>query len=50
MYVQENLAEKLNVSRQTVYRWETGNALPDAFNLKQISAHVDFGLSEKISI
>lgn len=26
---QEQLAEKLNVSRRTVSRWETGNNLPD---------------------
>lgn len=26
---QEQLAEKLSVSRQTVSRWETGGALPD---------------------
>ena len=26
---QEDLAEKLNVSRQTVSKWETGEALPE---------------------
>ena len=26
---QEQLAEKLNVSRRTVSRWETGNNMPD---------------------
>ena len=26
---QENLAEKLNVSRQTVSKWETDEALPE---------------------
>ncbi len=39
-FSQEDLADKLGVSRQTVYKWETGNALPDALNLKQISALV----------
>lgn len=34
---QEDLAEKLNVSRQAVSRWENGTALPDAQNLLQIS-------------
>ena len=31
------LAERLGVSRQAVSRWESGTALPDAGNLRQIS-------------
>ena len=34
---QEELAEKLNVSRQAVSRWEMGSALPDASNILQLS-------------
>ena len=34
---QEELAEKLNVSRQAVSRWESGSAPPDAANLLQLS-------------
>lgn len=34
---QENLAEKLDVSRQAVSRWEVGSALPDASNIRQLS-------------
>lgn len=34
---QEDLAEKLNVSRQAISRWENGTALPDAQNILQIS-------------
>ena len=34
---QEELAEKLYVSRQAVSRWENGTALPDAQNILQIS-------------
>ena len=34
---QENLAERLNVSRQTVTKWESGQSLPDIENLKQIA-------------
>lgn len=34
---QEDLAEKLNVSRQAISRWESGNAMPDASNTLQIS-------------
>ena len=34
---QEDLAEKLNVSRQAVSRWEGGAASPDAANILQLS-------------
>jgi len=34
---QEALAEKLNVSRQAVSRWESGTASPDASNILQLS-------------
>ena len=34
---QEELAERLNVSRQTVSRWEMSTALPDATNIIQLS-------------
>lgn len=34
---QEQLAEKLNVSRQTISRWEVGSAQPDASNVLQLS-------------
>lgn len=35
---QEELAERLNVSWQSVSRWENGSALPDAANLSQLTA------------
>lgn len=31
---QEQLAEKVNVSRQTVAKWENGEALPDIYKYK----------------
>ncbi len=34
---QEDLAEMLNVSRQTVSRWENGTVVPDAHNILEIS-------------
>lgn len=34
---QEDLAEKLDVSRQAISRWEMGSAMPDANNILQIS-------------
>lgn len=34
---QEELAERLNVSRQSISRWEMGSAMPDATNLLLLS-------------
>ena len=34
---QEELADRLEVSRQAVSRWEMGSTLPDATNLLQLS-------------
>lgn len=34
---QEDLAEKLDISRQAISRWENGTALPDSNNLLQLS-------------
>lgn len=34
---QEGLAEKINVSRQAISRWESGTAQPDASNILQLS-------------
>lgn len=34
---QEQLAEKLSVSRQAVSRWEAGDSAPDMYNLQAIS-------------
>ena len=36
-FTQEELAEQLNVSRQAVTKWESGQSLPDIENLKQLS-------------
>ena len=38
---QEDLAEKLDVSRQAISRWENGTALPDAQNILRISKLFD---------
>ena len=34
---QEELAEKLNVSRQAITKWESGDGIPDIENLKELS-------------
>jgi len=38
-YSQEQLAELLNVSRQAISKWESGNGLPDIENIKA-TAHL----------
>ena len=38
---QEDFAEKLDVSRQAISRWENGTALPDAQNIMRISKLFD---------
>ena len=40
---QEQLAEKLSVSRQAVSRWEAGDSAPDMYNLQTICRY--FGIS-----
>lgn len=42
-YSQENVAEKLGVSRQTISKWETGETLPDIQQSKRLS--VLYGLT-----
>ena len=50
---QEDLAEKLYVSRQAISRWENGTALPDANNILQLSklfnVTTDYLLNEEYS-
>lgn len=48
---QEQLAEKLCVSRQAITKWETGRGLPDVDNLKAVSSllnvSIDYLLGEE---
>ena len=45
---QEGLADKLNVSRQAVSKWESGQAYPDTEKLIQISKIFNVSLDELI--
>lgn len=45
---QEALGDKLNVSRQAVYKWETDQSLPDSNNLIELSKIFEISLSELI--
>ncbi len=46
---QEQLAEKLSVSRQAVTKWETNAGIPDIENIKAISALFDISIDELLS-
>ena len=45
---QEELAEKLNVSRQAITKWESSDGTPDVENLKQISILFNTTIDELI--
>ena len=46
---QEQLAEKLGVSRQAVTKWETDAGIPDIENIRAISALFDISIDELVS-
>ena len=45
---QESLAERLNVSRSAIARWESGKGIPDIGNLIAISREFDLSLDQLI--
>ena len=45
---QEQLAERMNVTRQTVSSWETGRTEPDIDTLHRISVYLDVTVEELI--
>ena len=45
---QEQLAQKLNVTRQAVYKWESGKGYPDIQNLIILSELFDISIDELI--
>ena len=45
---QEQLAERLNVSRQAIAKWESGEGIPDIENLKQISIFFNITIDDLV--
>ena len=45
---QEELADKLNISRQAITKWETTNAIPDIDNLKELSILFNVSIDELV--
>lgn len=45
-YSQEELADKLNVARQTISKWESGTTTPDFDNLIKLSKIFDISIDE----
>ena len=43
---QEDLAEKINVSRQTISKWELGQTLPDIYNCQELCKIYNISLDE----
>ena len=46
---QQQLADKLYVSRQTVCRWETGSRCPDLLTVKKLALELGVSMDELIS-
>lgn len=45
---QEDLAEKCDISRQAVAKWESGESLPDIYKISQIAKLFEVSLEELI--
>ena len=46
---QEELADKLNVSRQAITKWESAEGMPDIVNLNQISKLFNVSIDELVN-
>jgi len=46
---QEQLAHALNISRQSISKWETGENLPSIDNLISLSGLLDISLDELVT-
>ena len=47
---QEELAIKLNVVRQTISKWETGETIPDIDSLKKLAVLLDFSIDNALGV
>ncbi len=45
---QEQVAEKLGVSRQTISKWETNETIPDIFQAKKLAVIYDVSLDKLV--
>jgi len=45
-YTQEDVAEKLNVSRQAVSKWESGQSVPDIYNCQELCRIYDISIDD----
>ena len=43
---QEQIAEKINVTRQTVSNWETGQTVPDLYQAKELAKVLEISIDE----
>ena len=46
----EELAKKLGVSRQTIFRWESGKRVPDLIVCVKIAKILEIELSELVAV
>ena len=46
---QEEMAEKIGVSRQTIAKWENGDSVPDLINSNRIAEMFDVSLDELVN-
>ena len=45
-FSQTNVADHLNISRQSISKWENGNSLPDLANLVKLSNYYEVSIDE----
>lgn len=48
-FTQENLSEKMNVSRQTIAKWESGETVPDITNCMVLAALYGISLDDLVN-